>query len=144
MKIKSLSSGNLNDKLNALALICDCCGGAINSKTMVCAYCGTKYMIKDDQPVLRIEHQSSPVRVLKMQTAVPEELLRDGCMAKESVTNMVMGDIRKQLAKALEDMMTIEMQYDARQMRQVITARVRVLEPDVRFSDYMTIMEGDK
>lgn len=144
MKIKSLSSGNLNDKLNALALICDCCGGAINSHTMVCDYCGTKYKIMNDEPVLRIEHQSSPVRVLKMQTSVPEELLRDGCVAKESVTNMVMGDIRQQLAKALEDMMTIEMQYDARQMRQVITARVRVLEPDVRFSDYMTIMEDDK
>jgi len=144
MKIKSFSSGNLIGKLNALALICDCCGGAINSRSMVCDYCGTKYKIINDEPVLRIEHQSSPVRVLKMQTSVPEELLRDGCMAKESVTNMVMGDIRQQLAQALEEMMTIEMQYDARQMRQVITARVRVLEPDFRFSSYMTIMEDDK
>lgn len=98
-------------------MTCTNCGGTINRATMICEYCGTKF--QDDGYAIKpliIEHQTSPVRILKMQTSIPHELMRDECMAK-----------------ALEDMMTIEMTYDIRQMRHIITARVRVLEPDYRF-----------
>lgn len=115
-------------------LTCTNCAGKINRDTMTCEYCGTKYQFDADMMMpLRVECQTSPVKILKMQTTVPEELLRRDCMAKEQVTEMVMGNIRDQLAKALEDCMTIEMHYDYREMRQIITAKVRVLEPDYRF-----------
>lgn len=116
------------------AMTCANCAGTINRATMTCEYCGTKYHFDDGGMMpLRVECQTSPVKIFKMQTSIPEELLRDDCLAKKSVANMAMEDIRDQLAKALEDCMEIEMHYDIRQMRQVITAKVRVLEPDYRF-----------
>lgn len=114
-------------------LTCTNCAGRINRATMTCEYCGTKYQFDDGIIPLRIECQTSPVRILATQTSIPEELLRWDCMTKEHITEMVMDNIRDQLAKALEDCMTIEMHYDAREMRQIITAKVRVLEPDYRF-----------
>lgn len=115
-------------------LTCTNCAGTINRATMTCEYCGTKY--QDDSNGLRpliIEHQTSPVRILKTQATIPTELMRDDCLAKDSVSHMAMSGIRNQLAKALEDCMEMEMHYDIRQMRYIITARVRVLEPDYRF-----------
>ena len=117
------------------SLTCKNCAGRINKATMTCEYCGTQYegLYADGMLHCVVEHQSSPVKILKMETSIPEELLRENCLAKNSVADMAMGDIRHQLAKALEDCMEIEMHYDIRQMRQVITARVRVLEPNYRF-----------
>lgn len=115
-------------------MTCTNCAGSINRATMTCEYCGTKY--QDDSFGLRpliVEHQSSPVRILKTQTSISHELMRDDCLAKDSVVDMAMSDIRNQLAKALEDCMEIEMEYDIRQMRHIITAKVRVLEPNFRF-----------
>ena len=116
------------------AMTCDNCGGTINRATMICEYCGTKYQFDDHgmRPLI-IEQQTSPVKILKMETSIPEELLRNDCIARKSVADYAMKNIRDQLAKALEDCMEIEMHYDMRQMRQIITARVRVLEPKYRF-----------
>lgn len=116
------------------AMTCANCAGTINRATMTCEYCGTKYHLDDGgmRPLI-IEHQTSPVRVFKMETSIPEELLRPDSLARESVADFAMENIRDQLAKALEDCMEIEMHYDIRQMRQIITARVRVLEPNYRF-----------
>lgn len=116
-------------------LTCTNCAGTINRATMTCEYCGTQFesLYANNERVMVVEHQSSPVKILKTQTSIPAELLRDDCMAKNSVADMAMDDIRRQLAKALEDCMTIEMTYDIKTMRQIITAKVRVLEPDFRF-----------
>lgn len=116
-------------------MTCTNCAGTINRATMTCEYCGTQFesLNANNEMVMVVEHQSSQVRVLRTQTSIPAELLRDDCMAKNSVAYMAMDDIRRQLAKALEDCMTIEMTYDIKTMRQIITAKVRVLEPDFRF-----------
>ena len=117
------------------AMTCANCAGTINRATMTCEYCGTKYegLYADGMLHCVVEHQSSPVKILKLETSIPEELLRPDSLARESVADFAMGNIRDQLAKALEDCMEIEMHYDIRQMRQIITARVRVLEPNYRF-----------
>lgn len=114
-------------------MTCTNCAGTINRATMTCEYCGTQFesLYANDERVMVVEHQSSPVKILKTQTTIPIELMRG--MAKDSVADMAMDDIRRQLAKALEDCMTIELTYDIKTMRQVITAKVRVLEPDFRF-----------
>lgn len=113
-------------------LTCTNCAGTINRATMTCEYCGTKFesLYRDHELFMVVEHQSSPVRILKAQASIPDELLRDNCM---DVTNYAMSNIREQLAKALEDCMEITMEYNPYEMRQVITARVRVLEPKYRF-----------
>lgn len=114
-------------------LTCTNCAGKINRATMTCEYCGTQFesLNANNEMVMVVEHQSSPVRILRAQTTIPIELMRG--MAKDSVADMAMDDIRRQLAKALEEHMTIEMTYDIKTMRQIITAKVRVLEPDFRF-----------
>lgn len=114
-------------------MTCPNCAGKINRATMTCEYCGTQFesLNANNDVVMVVEHQSSPVRILRAQTTIPIELMRG--MAKDSVADMAMDDIRRQLAKALEEHMTIEMTYDIKTMRQIITAKVRVLEPDFRF-----------
>lgn len=115
-------------------MTCTNCAGTINRATMTCEYCGTKYQYDSyGMRPLIIEHQTSPVRILETQATIPYELMRDDCLAKDSVADMAMSEIRNQLAKALEDCMEIEMHDDIREMRHVITARVRVLVPDYRF-----------
>lgn len=116
-------------------MTCTNCAGSINRATMTCEYCGTKYesLYANNEMVMVVEHQSSPVRILKAQTSIPHELLVDDCLAKDEVANLAMSRLRDQLAKALEDCMEIEMTYDIKHMRQVITARARVLETNYRF-----------
>lgn len=113
-------------------LTCKNCGGSINRATYVCEYCGTAYEDRAGIPYI-IETQQKPCKVLQMQTSIPEELLRADYLPRDYVVNMTMSDIRSQLAKALEDYLKVEMTYDPRTMRQVITAQVRVIEPDYRF-----------
>lgn len=111
-------------------LICKCCYGAINQSNMICEYCGTAYENYNGIPHI-IEVQQKPCRVLRVRSEIPEEIMRS--IAIDSVVDMAMSDIRSQLAKALEDCLKIEMSYDPRTMRQIITAQVRVIEPDYRF-----------
>ena len=115
-------------------MTCPNCAGKINRATMTCEYCGTQFesLNANNEVVMVVEHQSSPVRILRAQTTIPAELMRDDCLAKQS-SDMAMDDIRRQLAKALEEHIIIEMTYDIKTMRQIITAKVRVLEPDFRF-----------
>lgn len=113
-------------------LTCKNCGGAINRATYICEYCGTAYENRSGIPYI-IETQQKPCKVLQMQTTIPEELLRSDYLPKEYIVNQAMGNIRDQLAKALEDYLRVEMTYDHRTMRQIITAQVRVIEPDYRF-----------
>lgn len=112
------------------SLTCKNCGGTINRSTYICEYCGTAYEDRSGIPYI-IETQQKPCKVLRVKTEIPEEILRS--LARDSVIDMTMSDIRSQLAKALEDCLKIEMSYDPRTMRQVITAQVRVIEPDYRF-----------
>lgn len=111
-------------------LTCKNCGGSINRSSYVCEYCGTAYEDRNGIPHI-IEVQQKPCRVLTTRTSIPEELLRS--TARDSVIDFTMSDIRSQLAKALEDYLKIEMSFDPRTMRQIITARVRVIDPDYRF-----------
>lgn len=111
-------------------LTCNCCGGSINRSTYVCEYCGTAYEDRSGIPYI-IETRQKPCQVLTVRSEIPEELMRS--MARDSVVDFTMSNIRSQLAKALEDYLRIETSYDPRTMRQIITAQVRVIEPDYRF-----------
>ena len=111
-------------------LICKCCYGTINRASMICEYCGTAYENHNGIPHI-IEVQQKPCRVLKARTEISAEILRS--LPQDCVVDMTMRDIRSQLAKALEDCLKIETNYDPRTMRQIITAQVRIIEPDYRF-----------
>lgn len=113
-------------------LTCKNCGGAINRATYVCEYCGTAYENRAGIPYI-IETQQKPCKVLQMQTSIDEELLTSDIYPREVIVKQAMGNIREQLAKALEDYMRIETSYEPRTARQIITAQVRVIEPNYRF-----------
>lgn len=113
-------------------LTCKNCGGSINRATYVCEFCGTAYENRAGIPYI-IETQQKPCKVLQMQTFIADELLTSDIFPREVIVNKAMGDIREQLAKALEDYIKVEMTYEPRLARQVITAQVRVIEPNYRF-----------
>lgn len=113
-------------------LTCKNCGGSINRSTYICEYCGTAYEDRSGIPYI-IETRQKPCKVLQMRSFIDEEYLKSDLFPREVIVNKAMGDIRYQLAKALEDYLKIDMSYDPRTMRQIITAQVRVIEPDYRF-----------
>lgn len=113
-------------------LTCKNCGGSINRATYICEYCGTAYENRSGIPYI-IETQQKPCKVLQMRSYIDEAVIRSDIFPREAIVNKAMGDIRSQLAKALEDYMRVETTYDPRTMRQVITAQIRVIEPDYRF-----------
>ena len=113
-------------------LTCKNCGGSINRATYVCEYCGTAYENRSGIPYI-IETQQKPCKVLQMRSYIDEEILVSDIFPREAIVNRAMSNIRDQLAKALEDYIRVETTFDPRTRRQVITAQVRVIEPDYRF-----------
>ena len=49
LSFPALKDRSLKVKVEGLApLTCKCCGGEIDGETLICKYCGTKYMIKKE------------------------------------------------------------------------------------------------
>lgn len=117
-------------------LICKNCAGIINRKSMICEYCGTHYKLEHEELMpLMIEHYSSPVRVFNVKHAVSHELMHSG-ISPDVIADHVMMNMRDQLAKAISDCMEMETHFEPKTMQQIFTARIRILEPDFRFSNY--------
>lgn len=123
--------------MNIEPLICKNCAGTINRKSMICEYCGTHYKMEHEELMpLRIEHFSSPVRVFKTQHAVSDELMHSG-ISPDAIADHVMCNMRDQLAKAIAECMEMETHFEPKTMQQIFTAKIRIVEPDFRFSNYV-------
>lgn len=117
------------------SLTCPNCGGTINRARKICEYCGTQFEFEegDEIGVLRVEHYSSPVRNLRMETRIPKELIEFG------EAEHVIGYAKRQIAEQMVDrmlqgdMIEFRSEMDWRQCQQVICARLRVLSPSYRF-----------
>lgn len=108
---------------------CPNCGGRVDTARMVCEFCGTKFDY-EMQP-LRIETYTCPVRTFQSRTAISDEIISyyDG----DYVAEYAMRDITKQLAEHLREMLELRTEYDARHCQHIITARMRVVDPNYRF-----------
>lgn len=115
-------------------MTCPNCAGKINRATMTCEYCGTQFesLNANNEMVMVVEHQSSPVRILRAQTTIPLEFIR-GISKDSIIVDRAKNELKRQLANKLEDCIEIETTYDFKTCRQIFTAKVRVLEPDFRF-----------
>lgn len=115
-------------------LTCPNCGGAVNRERMICEYCGTKFKIEGNEiGVIRFEHVTSPARNLCVETRIPKELIAVG------EADHVIGYAKRQIAEQLVDrmlqgeMIEFRSEMDWKYCQQIISARLRVLDPHYRF-----------
>ena len=114
-------------------LNCPNCGGAVNRGRMICEYCGTTFKNLDsDVGVLRVEHYTSPTRVFAVETHIPNEI---HAVAPEQVIPYAKKEIAEQLVDRLlqGNMIEFRSEMDWKQCQQIISVRLRVLDPHYRF-----------
>ena len=113
-------------------LTCPNCGGAINRERKVCEYCGTSFHIESDTPVFRFETFTSPTRVFAAESIIPNEL---HSLAPEKVIHYAKREIAEKLVDELlkGDMIEFSSEMDFKYCQQIISARLRVLDPHYRF-----------
>ena len=118
-------------------LKCECCGAPLKINPIsiyyegyICDYCGSKYKA-DNEGVIRIETYQNPVRILMARTYVTDDVTKG--IGEEKAAEYSIKNLTRNLAESLAPMLTIEKEYDPQCMRHIITAKVRVVEPDYRF-----------
>ena len=115
------------------SISCPNCGGRVDTVRMVCEFCGTKFKDADsDESIIRLETFTSPTRVLGVKTFVSNEFV---AVDPENVLNHVKRDVAERLADKLLQCELIEFrsEMDFKHCQQVISARLRVLDPKYRF-----------
>ena len=114
-------------------LTCPNCGGRVNEARCVCEYCGTQF--KSDEPdfgVFRIEHFTSPTRVLNMESRIANEYVAHD-------PDMTIKYAKREIAERLADkllqgeLIEFRSEMDMLHCQQIISARLRVLDPHYRF-----------
>lgn len=114
-------------------LQCTNCGGNINPSTYVCEYCGTKYMRpKRDlptQPLIVIDRPG--VHTLQAKIRLDHNMIR--LIGKEDASRICMERLVNELANNIAPFMEVETDNDIERMEQVVSARLRVVEPSYRF-----------
>ena len=113
-------------------LKCECCGAqlSIDYEGYICEYCGSKYKVENERAI-RIETYQNPVRTLIAKTYVSDDFAKD--IGEEKAAEYSIKNLTRNLAESLAPMLTIEKEYDPQYMRHIITAKVRIVEPDYRF-----------
>ena len=109
-------------------LICECCGGQINSKTMKCEYCGTQYKrdYEENTPqIIRVETYWSPVRELSCQIDVTE-LINAGWDA-QTISDYAVSKMRNKLSEAIAPYIRMEIRKEY--LNTKIDGRIKIIEP---------------
>lgn len=114
-------------------ITCPNCGGRVNVTRLICEFCGTQFKAADsDFGVIKLETFTSPTRVLGIETRIPNEMHE---YAPEQIIPYVKREIAERLADKLLQGELIEFisEMDWKHCQQVISARLRVLEPHYRY-----------
>ena len=112
---------------------CPNCGGRVNRDRLICEYCGTQFdRNRGEIGILKIEHVDPNTRVLRAEVRATKEQLM---IAPESVESYAKSEIAKEMARQLLEGNMIEMvsKMDWKTCEQVISARLRVLDPHFRY-----------
>lgn len=113
------------------ALICKQCGAAINPRTMMCEYCGTKYI---NEPSYNVLHIAKPGAItLETKTIIPDIQLYMFRDDPERMRQFVRNKMTMKLAEALEPNIEYTIEENIDQMVQIVRGRVRILPPEYRF-----------
>jgi len=111
--------------------ICDCCGGAIDPRTMTCEYCGTKYKRNDDywaKPI-RLETFQNPVNTYTARVSISEYDMRAFNGDMDSLSRWAVDSIAHELAKSIAPNMSVESERDIRYGGYNIYGTIKVVEP---------------
>ena len=114
-------------------ITCPNCGGRVDVTRLICEFCGTRFKADDsDFGVIKLETFTSPTRVLGIETRVANEFV---ATAPEQVLNYAKREIAEKLAiKLLQgDLVEFRSEMDFEHCQQIISARLRVLEPHYRY-----------
>lgn len=107
------------------ALVCECCGGQIDRRTMRCKYCGTEYYVKDEN-VFRVETYNAPVKEMMAGMSIPREaVLNYG----DEYRKFVLEKLSRKLADEMLDCMQVHSGYDPLTQEYVVKARVKAIVP---------------
>lgn len=113
---------------------CPNCGSnSVDVENRICTYCGTKFKSADeDVGVIRIEQFTSPTRVLCMESHISNEFVES---APDHVIPYAKREIAERLADKLlqGDLVEFRSEMDMTRCQQIISARLRVLDPRYRF-----------
>lgn len=115
--------------MNLQPMVCPNCGGSIDRVRLICEYCGTKF--DDGMRPIKIETYQHPVRHFQTHVSIPGEYI--GNIPPDELAEYAVQDITKNLAGHLKDMLEIRTEFDPLHNREIITARLRVLDPNYRF-----------
>ena len=113
-------------------LTCPNCGGSVNRSRMICEYCGTQFKCDENTQVLRIESYTHPTRVFSAEAIIPEEM---HALAPEAVIPYAKNELAEKMVNALlqGNMIEFRSEMDWKRCQQIISARLRVLDPNYRF-----------
>lgn len=117
-------------------LQCTNCGGNINPSTYVCEYCGTKYMRPKwsvpAEPLIIVERQG--VHTLDAKVRVDSDMI--SMIGKEDTSKICMERLVNCIAREITPFMEVYIEDDVNRMDQVVSARLRVVEPSYRFKGW--------
>lgn len=116
------------------ALICKCCGGHIDRKTLKCSFCGAEHRIVDESNRVVIQTVERPCDVLCAQISVDrrELMFHSG---DQRFSEYIVRELAHGLADELVKYMEIEkrVECDPLSDSSVFRARCRVLHPGYKF-----------
>ena len=114
------------------ALKCPYCGGNIDRKTMRCSFCGTEYMIRDNN-IVRIETYSAPIQDIRSQMHITNEDLR--LMQNDpGFMEFCIKRLATELAVNLFPAMQIHVSDDRYSNSKIIQGRIKAVVPRNQFT----------
>lgn len=116
------------------ALKCTCCCGRINRKTMKCEYCGTEYIIKDDN-IIRIETFTNPIKDVEAQMLVSRELVER--VGGQELMEVCVKRLANELAEQFYDAMQVRGEHIPELDQYKIQARMKVVIPVMKREERM-------
>ena len=106
--------------------ICECCGWHIDSRTMTCEYCGTKFK-RDNDDVIRIETFRNPVKTFTACVDISDDDLAsyDG----KTIAQWAINSLVSKLSESLYDNMIVEDVHDIAYLKHRIRGTIKLVEP---------------
>lgn len=112
-------------------LVCKCCGGHIDRKTLKCSFCGVEYRDHGQTEIRTVER---PCEVLCAEMSIDRRTLAYRADDK-GYSEFIVRELSRGLADELVKYMEIdkEFEYDPLRDCRIIRARCRVLHPGYKF-----------
>ena len=103
-------------------LICQCCGGHIDRRTMMCPYCETQYNGKLEPVPVIADYEPDGYQTIQATVYVDELTFRNQEIAMKTVYEQLYEEMMKQMSQYVE----VTEQVDCRRFRRIIRGRLKI------------------